>query len=123
MDLAGLRIVDTRHKVAELIAHGLCGDASGGSLEVHVACASDAGGVGVATGREGGRHICVGERGGGGDEKSSRICAGRSSAGSVMTSRARVNSILCILRLFTDWLAGVKTKHLLGLMFYSSTLP
>jgi len=115
MDLAGLRIADTRDKVAELIAHGLCGDASGGSLEVHVAGAASADRVGVATGYEGGRHVDVDRRGGGGrDEKRGRICAGQSSRESV-TPGARVISI--ILRLFTDWLAGVKTKHLFALIF------
>jgi len=77
MDLAGLRIGDTRDKAAELIAHGLCGDAGGGSLEVHVAGAASADRVGVATGHEGGRHVDVdGRGGGGGDEKGGRICAG-----------------------------------------------
>jgi len=77
MDLAGLRIVDTRDKAAELIAHGLCGNTGGGSLEVHVAGAASADRVGVATGREGGRHIDVDGRGGGGrDKKGGRIGTG-----------------------------------------------
>ena len=50
-DLARLGILDGGDQGTELVAHGLCGDASGRGLEVDVGCAADAGG-GVGAGRE-----------------------------------------------------------------------
>lgn len=57
--LAGLRVADGRDEGAELVAHGLCSNTGGSSLEVHVAGTANTGRVGVAARHEGGRHVEV----------------------------------------------------------------
>ena len=55
--LLGFGVLDGVDEGGELVAHGLCGDAGGGGLEVDMARAADAGVEGVALGHEGvGRH-------------------------------------------------------------------
>lgn len=58
--LLGGGIVDGGDETADLVAHGLGGDAGGGGLEVDVAGATDPG-DGVGAGVEGG-HAGAGER-------------------------------------------------------------
>lgn len=53
------RVADGGDEGVELVAHGLCGDAGGGSFEIDMTCAADAG-IGVAAGHERGGHVEVG---------------------------------------------------------------